>query len=118
MTVGQLELVDSLPDTHAESPEEKVMEGEERERCIDLLSSLSPRSRDIISWRYGFVEFPGEEGSEENIRGEFQTLAVISHTAIALYLGLSRERIRQLENEALGKLRATIEKAKKRKRKK
>ena len=105
MTAGQLELADALPDPCAESPEERAIEEEGREECRLLLTSLSPRMSDILSWRYGFLEFPGEASPETNIRGEFSGLAVVSHTAIAEYLGLSRERIRQLENEALLKLR-------------
>ena len=105
MTVGQLELADALPDPCAESPEERAIEEEGREECRLLLASLSPRMSNILSWRYGFTEFPGEEGKEEEIRGKYSELAVVSHTAIAAYLCLSRERIRQLEDEALGKLR-------------
>jgi len=54
----------------------------------DLLSNLSDRERAILRARYGL------DGDPESLR------------AIAGRLGVSCERVRQLENRALGKLRA------------
>jgi RNA polymerase sigma factor (sigma-70 family) len=59
-----------------------------------LLESLPSRDRDILRARYGFAD------------GEAQTLQTVANT-----LGLSRERVRQLEKRALGRLAAAAREA-------
>jgi len=54
----------------------------------DLLSGLSDREREVLRARYGL------DGPEESLR------------QVARRLGVSAERVRQIENRALGKLRA------------
>jgi RNA polymerase sigma factor (sigma-70 family) len=54
----------------------------------DLLSGLSERERAVLRARYGL------EGESESLR------------QIGERLGLSAERVRQLENRAIGKLRS------------
>ncbi|GIX47401.1 MAG: hypothetical protein KatS3mg131_1612 [Candidatus Tectimicrobiota bacterium] len=81
-------LGDMLPDEQALHPEEVVAE-EQLQRCVDrCLASLSKREALIIRLRYGLdTDHP--------------------HTLqeIADILGLSRERVRQLEQQAVEKLR-------------
>ncbi len=57
-----------------------------------LLARLSPRERRVLEWRFGLGEGPE------------QTLQAVGDT-----LGLSRERVRQIEREALVKLRGEAE---------
>ncbi len=78
-----------IADPLAEDEYERVITSVAATQLRDLLSSLSEREREILSARYG-LDRPVEDRRE-----------------IAGRLGLSSERIRQLENRALGKLRAS-----------
>ena len=73
----------------AEGEYERVLEAIEVRELLALLSELSDRERAILRARYGL-----DTGEEESLR------------AIADRLGLSAERVRQLEQRALGKLAA------------
>jgi len=83
-TFGEL-LVDPL----AEGEYERVLEEIEAEELLALLSGLSEREREILRARYGL-----DDGEEQSLR----------HVAAAI--GLSAERVRQIERRALGKLAA------------
>ncbi len=83
-TLGEL-IVDPL----AEGAYEEVLEAMEVEGLLALLSGLSERERAILRARFGL------EGVEEESRRE-----------VAESLGVSVERVRQLEQRALGKLAA------------
>lgn len=81
-------LSDFIADADAPSPETIVLAGLDRDRIEDLLSHLDDRSAGIMRSRYGFLD------------GREHTL-----TEVAAEFGLSRERIRQLEIQSLGRLR-------------
>ena len=83
-TFGEL-LVDPL----AEGEYERVLEAIQTEELLALLAGLSERERAILRARYGF------DGRDER-----------SLRTIAAELGVSAERVRQLERRALGKLAA------------
>ena len=78
---------DLLADPVAEDEYERVLARVEVEELRGLLSSLSDRERMVLRARYG-------------IGGREQTL-----TELAGALGVSAERVRQIEQRALGKLR-------------
>jgi RNA polymerase sigma factor (sigma-70 family) len=82
-TFGEL-IADPLGEDEYERVVSHVTAGELR----DLLSGLSERERSVLRWRFG-------------LDGE-----TLSLREIAARLGVSAERVRQLENRALGKLRA------------
>ena len=82
-TFGEL-----LADPLAEGEYERVLNAIEAEELLALLSGLSSRERAILRARYGL------DGEEQSLR------------QIADRLGLSAERVRQLEQRALGKLAA------------
>lgn len=85
---GDTNLGDLVADGDAPSPEEIVLSALERQRIEGLLNHLDDRSAGIMRARYGL-----EDGREHSL------------TEVASRFSLSRERIRQLEIQALGRLR-------------
>ena len=81
-------LRDVLTDPQARSPAEESIVTDRRERTDAVLRTLAPREREIIRRRFGMDD------------GHAQTLEEVGQA-----FGLTRERIRQLEAKALGKLR-------------
>jgi RNA polymerase primary sigma factor/RNA polymerase nonessential primary-like sigma factor len=85
-------LRDVIEDFRAPSPAEEAEGLKRREMIVLWVKRLEERERTVVVARFGL------DG------GEAQTLEEIGHT-----LGLTRERIRQIEVIALGKLRAMIQ---------
>lgn len=85
-TFGEL-LVDPI----AEDEYERALDEMEVAQLRSLLSGLSDRERMVLRARYGL-----DDGEEQTLRD------------IAGQLGLSAERVRQIEQRALGKLRAAV----------
>ena len=85
---GDTNLGDLVADSDAPSPEDVVLAALERSRIEGLLNHLDDRSAGIMRARYGL-----EDGREHSL------------TEVASRFSLSRERIRQLEIQALGRLR-------------
>jgi RNA polymerase sigma factor (sigma-70 family) len=85
-TFGEL-LIDPL----AESAYEQVLAAIEAEELHALLAGLSDREREVLRARYGL----DDDGDELSLR------------AVGGRMGLSGERVRQIESRALGKLAAT-----------
>jgi RNA polymerase nonessential primary-like sigma factor len=81
---------DLLPDVQAESDDEITHRLSVTEAAHLLLASLSPRERQVIVWRFGF-------GCEE------QSLQTIANR-----LQISRERVRQIEEQGLKKIRKLV----------
>ncbi|MFN2556482.1 MAG: RNA polymerase sigma factor RpoD/SigA [Nitriliruptorales bacterium] len=85
---GEATLGDLLPDADATDPLASVSETDARARVEGVLADLDERERAIVDLRFGFAD------------GQPHTLAEIGER-----FGMSRERIRQLEKQALAKLR-------------
>jgi RNA polymerase primary sigma factor len=81
-------VIDFLEDVHFAQADETLLEKRFVEETRELLLTLSPREQQVIRMRYGF------DGGDE------RTLAEIGES-----FSLTRERIRQIESEALRKLR-------------
>jgi RNA polymerase sigma factor (sigma-70 family) len=81
-------LADILVDAHAPNAEERVAEEQLQRRLADCLASLPEREALILRLRYGL-----ETDHQHTLR------------EIGDLLGVSRERVRQLEKLALDKLR-------------
>jgi len=84
-------LADTLTDPDALSPESNFVENEMLKEMDSALAMLSPRERSIIVRYYGI----GED--------EPQSLEVIGQD-----IDLSRERVRQIRNQALGRIRQAV----------
>ena len=98
MLIGDQEedtLKDILQDTNAVSPASASDEIRRREHIDDWLQQLSVSERKIIEKRFGLVD------------GESKTL-----DAIGKEFGITRERVRQIENQALNKLRVITKRKK------
>jgi RNA polymerase nonessential primary-like sigma factor len=81
-------LADSLPDEWAQDPT-GVAQNHEVERLLNnWIEALSLREKEVLEGRFGLHD------------REPETLEVLSDR-----LGLTRERVRQIQNEALGKLK-------------
>ena len=81
-------LEERLPDSRTPAPDAEIVRGDERRRVLELLEELDQREAQVLRMRFGL---DGEDT---------QTLK-----AVGLRLGLTRERVRQIETGALRKLR-------------
>jgi RNA polymerase sigma factor (sigma-70 family) len=79
---------DLLVDPLAQDEYERVLDAIEVQELLSLLSGLSDRERAVLAARYGLA------GEEQSLR------------EVGERLGVSAERVRQLERRALGKLEA------------
>ena len=87
-TDGSCDLVDLIGDDHADDPLEQVESTVQHEQLASLMKLLNDQQQVILSLRYG-------------LNGQVpHTLAEIGRQ-----LGLTRERIRQIEQRAIAKLR-------------
>jgi RNA polymerase primary sigma factor len=80
-----------LVDAADPSPEDIVVENDSRGALVGLVDRLTEREAEVIRCRYGLV--PGPKQTYEQISGR---------------LGVSRERVRQIEREALDRLRLWV----------
>jgi RNA polymerase primary sigma factor len=88
---GDGEFADLFADETAADPAEEAAEAMRRQRVRSALDDLPERQRRILELRFGF---DGESASLETIGKE---------------LGLTRERVRQLERDALDRLETALE---------
>lgn len=95
ITDDGVHLVDVLADKNIPEQEDIVAEDQLQKKIEECLADLSPREAEIIRKRFGLTN------------NNAQTLQSIGNE-----LGLSRERIRQLANDALQKLRSPSKRAK------
>jgi RNA polymerase primary sigma factor len=86
---GESLYADLIEDTKSDRPEVRAAERMRTDDIVDALQGLSPRMQHVIALRFGL------DGSKP------RTLE-----RIAAGLGITRERVRQLENAALAQLRA------------
>jgi RNA polymerase primary sigma factor len=85
---GESELGDFIEDEETTAPDEEVTSAMLRELLQDILQDLPPREVRILQLRYGLVD------------GETYTLEEVGKK-----LGVTRERVRQIEAQALSRLR-------------
>ena len=83
-----------IVDDTVSTPDHKVYSDNLTDDISRIMTVLNPKEKDVISMRYGLYK-----------DGERKTLEEIAH----MY-GISRERVRQIENKALFKLKKCINK--------
>jgi len=84
----ELTINDLVADTHNPGPDEQVHNTDDLRHLADLLAGIDQRASKILKLRYGL------EGEDPMTLKE-----------IGVRIGLTRERVRQIEHEAIGKLR-------------
>jgi RNA polymerase primary sigma factor len=82
-------LLDLVADPSAVDPSQDVIEHENRDEVNGMLRLLPPRHREVVVRRFGLNGTPEQ-----------------SHAEVAKWLGVGEERSRQLEREALHRLRS------------
>jgi RNA polymerase primary sigma factor len=88
---GELTINDLVADTHNPGPDELVNNTDELRHLAELLEGIDQRAAKILKLRYGL------EGDEPMTLKE-----------IGAKIGLTRERVRQIEHESLAKLRDSM----------
>ena len=88
---GDGQVKDMIEDENIVAPDEELEEFLNKERTMGYLDMLNERERKILDMRYGLTD------------GETHTLA-----EIAKVLGVSRERVRQLEAATIKKIQQVI----------
>jgi RNA polymerase primary sigma factor len=84
-------LDEMLIDRHARASDADMFDSEDRRQVLDELERMDPREASVLRMRFGLDN------------DEPMTLKEIGER-----LGLTRERVRQIEKEALGKLSASV----------
>ncbi|MBP5530634.1 MAG: RNA polymerase sigma factor RpoD/SigA [Lentisphaeria bacterium] len=85
------EFQDIIPDRHAMTPDQIIGDVESVFRLMDLLDKLEERERKILEMRFGLKG------------GRALTLEEVSQE-----IGRTRERVRQIQNQALAKLKQLL----------
>lgn len=85
---GEAHLSDFVSDDEAQDPFVQVIEQSRRDELVRVLGMLDEREQVVLVMRYGLDEQPPRTLSDVGSR-----------------LGITRERVRQIETRALGKLR-------------
>jgi RNA polymerase primary sigma factor len=85
---GEMTINELVADTHNPPPDEIVRDEDELRQLGELLTDMDPRATKILKLRYGL------EGDDP-----------LTLKEIGERIGLTRERVRQIEHEALSRLR-------------
>lgn len=88
-------LEDLQADTRSETPSQYMERKAKEEKIQELISTLKPRTQTIIKMRFGL--------GNDNDPAEFRKEHTLDQ--IGTYLGITRERVRQVEKQALAELK-------------
>jgi RNA polymerase primary sigma factor len=88
----QARVAETVADANAAAPFDQLVKDNDAELVREVLATLGPKEREVLDLRFGLAD--GTPRTLEEIGQRFR---------------LTRERIRQIQNEALKKLRAKVE---------
>lgn len=84
-------LLDVIPDEKHHGPEDELQDNDVKTSIVDWLQDLNPKQREVLARRYGLLGY--EPSTLEDVGVE---------------IGLTRERVRQIQVEALRKIREQL----------
>lgn len=84
-------LADVIPDVETASPEESTIENLKQQQVREVLDALPTREAQVLMLRYGFQD------------GQSHTLQEVGNK-----MGITRERVRQIESQAMKRLRGSV----------
>jgi RNA polymerase sigma factor (sigma-70 family) len=90
----------TIPDESVASPDAAALSADQRDLVRRALATLDPRTRLVIERRYGFDSSGIDDTTAVNRLRPLRAVGVL--------LGLSGERIRQLEHEGLAELKRSL----------
>lgn len=85
-------LLDIITDENDTSPEQQLQDSDIKDNIVDWLGELNPKQREVLARRFGLLGY--EPSTLEDVGAE---------------IGLTRERVRQIQVEALRRLRTTLD---------
>ncbi len=85
-------LLDTIPDEHAQDPTDVLQEDEIHNNIEDCLAQLSDKQREVVERRFGLHGY-----------------SVSTLEEVGREIGVTRERVRQIQMDALKKLRKILE---------
>ncbi len=91
-----------LVDVTAQLPEQKMLDASADPTVEKILAKLDDRCREILVLRFGLDEQPGSAWSGK-------TPKLRTYKEIGQIVGLTRERVRQLEKQSLANLKSVID---------
>jgi len=86
-------LADTIPDPEVDSPEVSAVDSLMQQQVRDVLDALPAREAQVLMLRYGFTD------------GQSHTLQEVGDK-----LGITRERVRQIETQAMSRIRSDARK--------
>ncbi|MFT2089806.1 RNA polymerase sigma factor RpoS [Paraglaciecola sp. 2405UD69-4] len=84
-------LLDLIADEKADGPEDTLQDAGMKQNIVNLLQELTPKHREVLARRFGLLGY--EPSTLEDV---------------GLEIGLTRERVRQIQVEALRRLKDTL----------
>lgn len=100
-------LLDLVENKRAENPMALLQQSEVHDHLIEWLAFLDDRQREIIERRFGLCQ-PDDHGLGENADENVGTPEAQTLEQVAQAVGLTRERVRQIQIQALDKLHAIL----------
>jgi RNA polymerase nonessential primary-like sigma factor len=85
-------LLDIIADENDTSPEQQLQDSDIKDNIVHWLEDLNPKQREVLARRFGLLGY--EPSTLEDVGAE---------------IGLTRERVRQIQVEALRRLRSTLD---------